>query len=84
MTHPLDYPADPFEVARTAAADIARLSGVAHHDIAVTLGSGWGRAAELLGETEGAELTEDIDDADIVLFNTCSVREKGTPQCSSS
>ena len=39
--HPLDDPA----------ADIARLSGVATHDIAVTLGSGWGKAADLLGET---------------------------------
>jgi purine-nucleoside phosphorylase len=50
--HPLDDPAaDPFEVAATAAADIARLTGVERHDIAVTLGSGWGRAAELIGET---------------------------------
>ncbi|MBM3716496.1 MAG: purine-nucleoside phosphorylase [Actinobacteria bacterium] len=49
--HPLDDPAvDPFEVAAAAAADIARLSGVERHDIAVTLGSGWGRAAELIGE----------------------------------
>ncbi|MDU0325453.1 MULTISPECIES: purine-nucleoside phosphorylase [Microbacterium] len=49
--HPLDDPAvDPFEIAAAAAADIARLSGVEHHDIAVTLGSGWGRAAELIGE----------------------------------
>ncbi|WP_110588818.1 purine-nucleoside phosphorylase [Microbacterium suaedae] len=51
QAHPLDRPADPFEVAQTAAADIARLTGVESHDIAVTLGSGWGRAAELLGET---------------------------------
>ena len=50
-SHPLDFPADPFEVARTAADDIARLTGVESHDIAVTLGSGWGRAAELIGET---------------------------------
>ncbi|MCJ1708993.1 purine-nucleoside phosphorylase [Microbacterium sp. VKM Ac-2923] len=50
-SHPLDDPAvDPFEIAAAAANDIARLSGVAHHDIAVTLGSGWGRAAELIGE----------------------------------
>ncbi len=50
-SHPLDDPAvDPFDVATAAAADIARLSGVEHHDIAVTLGSGWGRAAELIGE----------------------------------
>ena len=49
--HPLDPPADPFEVAAQAAADIARLTGVERHDIAVTLGSGWGKAAELIGET---------------------------------
>lgn len=50
--NPLDAPnADPFEVASLAAADIARLSGVEKHDIALTLGSGWGKAADLLGET---------------------------------
>lgn len=52
LTHPLDAAdANPFEVARAAAADIARLTGVDHHDIALTLGSGWGKAAELIGET---------------------------------
>ena len=52
LSNPLDDPhADPFEVARTAAADIARLTGVEHHDIALTLGSGWGKAAALIGET---------------------------------
>lgn len=50
-TGPFDDPAtDPREVARQAAADIARLSGVERHDIALTLGSGWGSAADLLGE----------------------------------
>jgi tRNA-2-methylthio-N6-dimethylallyladenosine synthase len=34
------------------------------------------RMADLLSETEGVERTDDIDEADIVLFNTCSVREK--------
>lgn len=52
LTHPLDDPnSNPFEVAAQAAADIARLTGVDHHDIALTLGSGWGKAAELIGET---------------------------------
>ena len=51
-TNPLDAPdADPFEIARTAAAEIAERTGVARHDIALTLGSGWGKAADLLGET---------------------------------
>ncbi len=51
-SNPLDDPtANPFEVAATAAADIARLSGVEKHDIALTLGSGWGKAADIIGET---------------------------------
>ncbi len=50
--HPLDDPgADPFAIAAEAAADIHRLTDVDHHDIAVTLGSGWSKAAELIGET---------------------------------
>lgn len=50
--HPLDDPnTDPFEVADAAAADIAERTGVDHHDIALTLGSGWARAADLIGET---------------------------------
>jgi tRNA-2-methylthio-N6-dimethylallyladenosine synthase len=34
------------------------------------------RMADLLAATEGATLTDDPAEADIVLFNTCSVREK--------
>ncbi|MGC5222304.1 purine-nucleoside phosphorylase [Micromonospora sp. DT81.3] len=50
--NPLDDPAaDPFEIARRAADDIARLTGVGQHHIALTLGSGWGKAAEIIGET---------------------------------
>jgi purine-nucleoside phosphorylase len=51
-TNPLDDPnADPFAIAAEAAARIAELTGVEQHDVALTLGSGWGRAAELIGET---------------------------------
>ena len=51
-SHPLDDAnADPSAIAAQAAADIARLTGVDHHDIALTLGSGWGKAAEIIGET---------------------------------
>ena len=51
-THPLDDPSvDPQEVAREAATQIAKKTGVAKHDIALTLGSGWGKAADLIGET---------------------------------
>ncbi|MFM5951181.1 MAG: purine-nucleoside phosphorylase, partial [Micrococcales bacterium] len=52
MTNLLDDPkANPFEVAEIAAAKIAELTGVAKHDIALTLGSGWAKAADLIGET---------------------------------
>ena len=48
----LDHPTtDPFDVAREAAAHIATATGVPRHDIALVLGSGWGEAAELLGDT---------------------------------
>lgn len=59
--HPLDDPAvDPLDVAHEAAADIARISGVERHDIALTLGSGWGRAAELIGETTATIPATDV------------------------
>ena len=43
--------ADPFEIAQQAAAQIAEKTGVDTHDIALTLGSGWAKAADLIGET---------------------------------
>ncbi|WP_130450583.1 purine-nucleoside phosphorylase [Zhihengliuella halotolerans] len=42
---------DPFDLAARAAAAIAEQTGVESHDIALVLGSGWGGAADLLGET---------------------------------
>lgn len=50
--HPLDRPgANPFEVATEAAAQLADKTGVASHRIALTLGSGWAKAADLIGDT---------------------------------
>ncbi len=50
--HPLDVPgSDPFEIAQQAADQIAEKTGVASHDIALTLGSGWAKAADIIGET---------------------------------
>lgn len=52
MSNPLDDPkADPFEIAKQAATVIAEKSGIEKHDIALTLGSGWAKAADLIGET---------------------------------
>lgn len=41
---------DPFELARNAARVIEKESGIAHHDVAVTLGSGWSKAASRMGK----------------------------------
>ncbi|NEM91310.1 purine-nucleoside phosphorylase [Galbitalea soli] len=63
--HPLDNPqTDPFEIARQAARQIAERTGVARHDIALTLGSGWAKAADLIGET-----TATIPAAEILGFS---------------
>jgi purine-nucleoside phosphorylase len=64
-TNPLDDPTvDPFDIARIAAAEIAERTGVERHDIALTLGSGWAKAADLIGET-----TATIPATDIVGFS---------------
>lgn len=51
-SNPLDDPAaDPFAIAARAAAQLADATGVEKHDMALTLGSGWAKAADLIGET---------------------------------
>jgi purine-nucleoside phosphorylase len=68
-SNPLDQ-ADisPFDIAKEAAAQIAEKTGVERHDIALTLGSGWGKAADLIGET-----TATITATDIVGFSRPAV-----------
>lgn len=57
----LDDPhTDPFDVARAAAEHIANATGVTGHDLALVLGSGWGGAAELLGEVVAEIPTQEI------------------------
>jgi len=69
MSNPLDDPkADPFQIAELAAQVIADKSGIAQHDIALTLGSGWAKAADLIGETVST-----IDAADIPGFTRSEV-----------
>lgn len=42
---------DPTTLAAAAAAKLVELTGVERHDFALTLGSGWGKAADVIGET---------------------------------
>ncbi|MGO3885334.1 MAG: purine-nucleoside phosphorylase [Mycetocola sp.] len=59
--NPLDDPsAVPSQIAAQAAADIAAATGVERHDIALTLGSGWGKAADLIGETTATIPAQEI------------------------
>ncbi len=58
----------PYDLAQQAAARVADLTGVARHDIALVLGSGWLPAAEMLGET-----TAEIDATDVPGFGAAAV-----------
>jgi len=65
----LDDPTtDPFDAAREAAAYLARATGVERHDVALVLGSGWGGAADLLGET-----VAEIPSTDVPGFSAAAV-----------
>ncbi|WP_209912063.1 purine-nucleoside phosphorylase [Paeniglutamicibacter psychrophenolicus] len=58
----------PFDLATAAAAKIAELTGVPTHDIALVLGSGWGEAANLIGER-----THRIDATELPGFHAAAV-----------
>lgn len=69
MHNPLENPeTSPFVIAREAASEIQNITGATKHDIAVTLGSGWGQAAEAMGET-----THVIPAEKIIGFNASKV-----------
>lgn len=63
-----DPDVDPLEVARDAAEVIAARTGSPTHDVALVLGSGWGQAGDLVGETLAT-----IDNADVPGFATAAV-----------
>jgi len=58
----------PYDLAQQAASRLAELTGVARHDIALVLGSGWLPAAEMLGET-----TAEVDVTDLPGFTAAAV-----------
>ena len=55
-----DPQTDPFAVAEVAARQIAAATGITRHDVALVLGSGWGGAADLIGETVAEIPAEEI------------------------
>lgn len=69
VANPLDDPqANPFEIASQAASQLAEKTGVGSHRIALTLGSGWAKAADLIGET-----VAEIPATEIVGFSSPAV-----------
>ena len=67
--HDLSDPStDPFDVARAAADVIAERTGAEHHDVALVLGSGWGQAGDLIGETLAT-----VDNTDVPGFAAAAV-----------
>ncbi|MBM6402905.1 purine-nucleoside phosphorylase [Phycicoccus sp. CSK15P-2] len=63
-----DPAADPFAVAEAAAEVIRERTGAARHDVALVLGSGWGQAGDLVGETLAT-----IDNTDVPGFAKAAV-----------
>jgi purine-nucleoside phosphorylase len=59
---------DPFAVAAAAAKVIAARTGIASHDVALVLGSGWGQTGDLIGQTLAT-----IDNADVPGFAKVAV-----------
>ena len=55
-----DRSADPFAAASAAATRLGELTGTSTHDVALVLGSGWGSAADLLGETVAQLASTDL------------------------
>lgn len=51
---------DPYDLAREAALEITRRTGVASHDVAIVLGSGWQDAASSLGTTRAVIPSHEI------------------------
>lgn len=67
--NPLDDPTqNPAEIAKQAAFEIAVATGIGHHDIALTLGSGWGKVVDLVGKT-----TEEIPAEEITGFSASGI-----------
>lgn len=63
-----DTASTPYELAQQAAARLAELTGVEHHDVALVLGSGWLPAVDALGQAQA-----EIDTTDLHGFSAAAV-----------
>jgi purine-nucleoside phosphorylase len=82
MTNPLEIHSNsPFEIAKQAADQIREATGIETHDIALTLGSGWAKAADLIGEEVASVPAKDIVgfSAPVVEGHVASIRSIKLP-----
>jgi purine-nucleoside phosphorylase len=63
----------PQELAQAAAARLAELTGVDHHDVALVLGSGWLPAVDALSSESRGETTAEIATTDLPGFSEAAV-----------
>ena len=85
-----DSKANPFEIAKQAAAVIAEKTGVAQHDIALTLGSGWAKAADIIDQAivlhfRKNDFVGGIDEGvhALIVTNECNLRDGVAALCPS-
>ncbi|WP_432561845.1 purine-nucleoside phosphorylase [Kineococcus sp. SYSU DK003] len=73
---------DPFTLAEESAARLAELTGVARHDVALVLGSGWAAAADQLGEVVATVPSTDLPGfrAPAVVGHAGTVRSISVPR----
>jgi len=63
----------PYDLAAEAAAELARLTGVEKHDVALVLGSGWLPAVDALAEKMGGSALAEIATTDLPGFSAAAV-----------
>ncbi len=63
----------PYDLASEAATELARLTGVQRHDVALVLGSGWLPAVDALAEKMGGSATAEISTTDLPGFSAAAV-----------
>ena len=63
----------PYDLASEAADELARLTGVKRHDVALVLGSGWLPAVDALAEKLGGSATAEIATTDLPGFSAAAV-----------
>jgi purine-nucleoside phosphorylase len=72
-TAPTESTLSPHQLADDAASRLAELTGVARHDVALVLGSGWLPAVDALTDQDGYRTTAELEVTDLPGFSAAAV-----------